>query len=675
MRSGSSAHDGRGWSPAQHPYPGQGPRSEQDVPLGPEVSWPAGFGKMDFDTGEYRRLVESTSAGQNGHEGYEHVDPRYRSGPMPGYQPRPVAPPAAPRHQQSAMDDHGYGDPGYADPSYDGPRDNGGYPSRPAAYPPNPPAYQPPPPGYRPAPDPIYPVTGAQEVYRDPGDVSYPPRYDEPRYEEPRPADPRLAGLRYDELRYDDADFDTDARHEEPRYDEPLDDDAWYEELRRGGPAFTQRPPGPGEPNHPGGQGRRQGRPSAPSAPAGPTGPVAYPQGPPTPPAPGYDHAPGYDQGPGHPNANGNGNGAAPRMSLPPGIAPSPVVGPHRAPQLPPAYQSAPALAAPQYHAGPTFPQAAPVGVLAPPVGSRYDPRAEGRAEPRAEGRFEGRLDAPQARPGAMPGPDTMAWSAADVDELEAYWRDDAEEPGYSGLLHDHDHDRDLDDAPARRGLRRNAGAQVANATRQTARQTAETARQIGRRRGRSNDHRLWLGLGGVVVVAAAAIFGIIKFEFPAHHGPVHSLSTPAKISSYQWAPNLDKQQDLTLATRQFSSRLGAGASNVVSRVYELPAGSAGSATQIVMFMGAHLPNQSPASSLANFLQKYPGAQVVPAGPLGGDAACVETTTSANSEFVAMCAWFDNDSVGVLSAPNMTTSALAAVMQEFRPAVEHVVKP
>ena len=44
--------------------------------------------------------------------------------------------------------------------------------------------------------------------------------------------------------------------------------------------------------------------------------------------------------------------------------------------------------------------------------------------------------------------------------------------------------------------------------------------RRIGRRRGGSNDHRLWLALGGVVVVAAAAITGIIKFEFPSHAVP-----------------------------------------------------------------------------------------------------------------------------------------------------------
>ena len=39
-----------------------------------------------------------------------------------------------------------------------------------------------------------------------------------------------------------------------------------------------------------------------------------------------------------------------------------------------------------------------------------------------------------------------------------------------------------------------------------------------------------WLALLGVVVAAAAAIVGIIKFEFPSHSGPTHSMVTPAQI-------------------------------------------------------------------------------------------------------------------------------------------------
>src|ERR1700677_1023436 len=115
MRNGSSGHDERGWSPTpQHPYARSPERQapERELPYGPEVSWPFGFPQMNFDTGEYRRLVD----------GYSQADP-------------------------------GYGDPGYADPRYDG---QGQYnPGRPQ---PGAPRYE----------EPLYPATGQQEILREP---------------------------------------------------------------------------------------------------------------------------------------------------------------------------------------------------------------------------------------------------------------------------------------------------------------------------------------------------------------------------------------------------------------------------------------------------------------------------------------------------------------------------
>src|SRR5208283_455956 len=86
--------------------------------------------------------------------------------------------------------------------------------------------------------------------------------YDHPRLnDQPRPggsrldgppagarrADPRLEGMNYDELRYDE------PSPGQPGYDEPLDDESWYEELRRSAPAYPQ---GFG-PQHPSGPHRR----------------------------------------------------------------------------------------------------------------------------------------------------------------------------------------------------------------------------------------------------------------------------------------------------------------------------------------------------------------------------------------------------------------------------------
>lgn len=76
------------------------------------------------------------------------------------------------------------------------------------------------------------------------------------------------------------------------------------------------------------------------------------------------------------------------------------------------------------------------------------------------------------------------------------------------------------------------------------------------------------------------------------------------------------------------------------------------------------------AASIASFEQTYPGAQVVPAGSLGGEAACV--TTTANNESAAMCVWFDNDSFGTLVSPTMSSAKLANTLDAVRPGIEQV---
>lgn len=716
MRSGSPAHDGRGWSPAQHPYQDRGgaaaqayggPQPErEDVPSGPDASWSSGFRQAEFDSGEYRLLVESSYAADGRYpqeSGYPHVDPRYAGGPVPGYQQQPgpgyqQAQPAQPSsaYQRPAEDyDYGYGDPGYADPSYDGPRGNGGYQGYQSAPVPSPsPAYQPPayqPPAYPPAApsgyqqpwpgagpdaDQIYPVTGAQEVYRE--EPRYEDqrhqeqRYEDQRYEEQRPvADPRLVGLRYDELRYDDG--DSGGRdYDDSRYDEPLDDEAWYEELRRGGPAFQQHPSGPAGPAVPPGPGpgpslSPSAGPAARPAQGGPIGPIG-PEGP-----AGFQH-PGYDRGNG---GSGQYGGYGPRMSAVP--APGPGSGPMVGPAQPQAFGG--------FQAAPTFAQPSSVGVLTPPAGGRYQTRADspqafapsappvglagappvGPAVPTGQPRLgaaasPSSLSSP-ARPAQMTGPDTAAWDVeaeAEEDEqldvLEQYWQEDGDDGGYSALLDDLGEDDDH-------------GRVGAWPRRDTGSQPAVSSKRIGRRRGGSSDHRLWLGLVGVAVVAGAAIFGIVRFEFPSNSGPSHELVVPASVDSYQWAPKIEAESGLTSLAAKFRSMLGSQATNVVSRVYESGSTTTGSQPQVVMFMGAHLPNQSPASSIANFTQEFKNAQVVNAGPMGGEAACTEASIGTADQ-TALCAWFDDDSVGVLTSATLPAAKLAPVMLQFRPHVE-----
>ncbi len=114
-------------------------------------------------------------------------------------------------------------------------------------------------------------------------------------------------------------------------------------------------------------------------------------------------------------------------------------------------------------------------------------------------------------------------------------------------------------------------------------------------------------------------------------------------------------------------------ATDVLSGTYE-DGGVGMSATPlIVMTIEAHLANDNAASSIGGFMQDYKDAAMVPAGPMGGQAACAESKGS-NADNVAICAWFDNDSFGVLVSPSMNAKALAGELQTFRSAVEHVVK-
>ena len=170
------------------------------------------------------------------------------------------------------------------------------------------------------------------------------------------------------------------------------------------------------------------------------------------------------------------------------------------------------------------------------------------------------------------------------------------------------------------------------------------------------------------MVLAAAAIIGIIKFEFPSHSGPAHVMATPATIGSYTRTVDLEHEADVAALKQKVIAMSSGQASHVVSAVYESGKASAGNTAQIIMFIGGHLANADPAASITSFTQQFKGAQVVSAGALGGKAACVQDGTGLNS--VAMCAWFDNDSFGEVVSPTMNASALANAMRTVRPSVE-----
>jgi pentapeptide repeat protein len=536
----------------------------------------------------------------------------------------------------------------------------------------------------------IWPVTGAQEALPDTGSrpsadgrrgyprsgqPGYPDQwYDHPRMDDralderrsSRSPDPRLDGMTYGELRYDDtgsfaaASFDSEP---EPRA-EGLDEEAWYRELRQSGPAHRPNPPVPPSPI------------SGPQRRVDPLGPLGPPFGSSS---GGYPQAQDRGRG-GQPRWDGPGRpqmSAGPNAGRPAGRGSSPQ-GPQvpAAPGAKPADSASPSSASPNgvsQASGFLSAPAASVGLLTPPGGTRVDALRDGGAlpaapatamapaSPAAQGveatrAFEAVKAPADARPrpaGVRPGHGldgpsiTGSWPAQPAsDDLESYddfWRDDADEE-YTGLF----------------------GDREAEFKRAAAKQAAAAKRQAGRRRGRSNDHRLWLGLGAVVVVAAAAIGGIVKFEFGSHaSGPAHELVAPAALGDYTRTKNVERQADVDGLKRKLIKATGGQATGFVTAVYESGNSAAGNNTQIVMLVTAHLANADPDAAIAAFKQQYKGAEIVSAGPGGGKAVCAQL-----GKVEALCAWFDNDSMGFVDSLTMKADALAKEMQAMRPSVE-----
>ncbi|HEX5295336.1 MAG TPA: hypothetical protein VFX25_41225, partial [Streptosporangiaceae bacterium] len=452
------------------------------MPFGPEISWPYGFRKLDPQSREVLESAYGTSPAyqQPAMDDFGYGDPGYSD---PSYEgPKtPYGNSAFPAGNHGASH-HGAGHHGngHHGNGYRPAAPSGGVPGYqvPEVRDPSPPAYQAPGypgSGYQPqsfsppgSGQDIWPVTGAQEALPDQGgsggrvppnggspggrppgkSTAYPEEwYGNPRLNDlaskdralgdvrpSRSSDPRLAGMTYGELRYDD------PEPGEAGYVEPLDEESWYQELRRSAPAYPQIPGGP------------QGPDSGPQRRAEPSGPAFAQQ---SGYSPGPDRAPGFGQ---------------PRRD---GSAPQGPQGPQMSagrPQPGPGGPAGPAVAP-----GAGF-LSAPVGLLTPPNGTRVDAPRDPAARPAAPAASprSGTSAATQvltgpktpkapktpqppapktpsaSRPGigtvrpghGLDGPEiTSSWPAqpAADDHLDSYqdfWRDDADEE-YTGLFGD----------------------------------------------------------------------------------------------------------------------------------------------------------------------------------------------------------------------------------------------
>lgn len=199
-----------------------------------------------------------------------------------------------------------------------------------------------------------------------------------------------------------------------------------------------------------------------------------------------------------------------------------------------------------------------------------------------------------------------------------------------------------------------------------------ETDGKRGRRRSGTKDRKQWIALGTVAVVAGGAIFGVLKIASPSHpSGPAHTVSVPDQAGVYQRKPDLENQMNVPQLRASVIKKSSGQATKVVDGGYEAGATGQGATPQLFVFVGGHLGNAPPDTSISTFTQEFPGAHKVSAGPLGGKAACVEVKAGSQGA-VAYCVWFDNDSFGELVSPTMTPSTLANVMTSTRPDFEKV---
>lgn len=616
-----------GW---QHPSAQEEQRRQAS--FGPEVSWPTGYQDLEYRDDAYS-YPEGDAAG--GHA-------RQARGEMPyGEHPYAVSGPAA---------DFGYGDPGYSDPRYEGPayqgaayqdaRDrepdqgrignqwSGAYPTLPGAA--NDPRYDDPrlDPFAQPGYDPGYGAAG----YGDSGygDSGY--GHSDPGYGQPGPGAVTGERTRFDMPVYDETEFD-ETRYDMPRYDEP----------RRGGPS---------------GSAPAFGQPAFDEPAFG--GPQAFSG------ADDYDRPPVDDRT---------------RYDMP--VLSAPVV--ESAGFDVDVYRD-PDLGQPGFGSGSL--DGFGSGAF-PSDGFSLDGfSSDGFSGGFPSGGFPGADGFDQPRGSVLPHtgmmlavPDAPPLALGAAQEADAFDSRILEKTGAFEAA-------TFDVEPRSRGgvsdtmldmqgaalLKEISGAPGLDEDLRERHGAADPAgKRAGKRRGGSRDHRQWIAIGAIVVVAAGAVAGGMKLAFPSHSGPTHTMATPANVGAYTRKANLETQMNVQSLVDSVRKMSNGEATNLVSAVYQAGSMTPGGQPQIFMFIGGHLNNADPSASISSFEAKYAGAKTVSAGAMGGEAACVEVTAGAQGN-AAMCIWFDNDSFGELVSSTMNTGTLQNVMTSVRPSLEHVAK-
>ncbi len=192
----------------------------------------------------------------------------------------------------------------------------------------------------------------------------------------------------------------------------------------------------------------------------------------------------------------------------------------------------------------------------------------------------------------------------------------------------------------------------------------------------RTGGHRRrWLTIGGllavVVTVAVAAAAGIThRLGHAAKHtkaaAPGHTLTTPQRIGTYPRDRQAEQQLGISHGGKYLTQIDPGHVTRIVAAVYNV--GGQASAGRRVAVIAGKLRHGPQADVVKSFIQQERADDnspaVVPAGPLGGRAACAGQGRSG------ICVWVDSDTVGVLVSATMNATSLAHVMPALRAGVE-----
>jgi hypothetical protein len=176
----------------------------------------------------------------------------------------------------------------------------------------------------------------------------------------------------------------------------------------------------------------------------------------------------------------------------------------------------------------------------------------------------------------------------------------------------------------------------------------------------------LTLCISVIGIAAAGVIAGIVT---SGSSGSVtYTVVTPAALGPYQSAPDLGS--DMPTLESSLAAMSNGQASDIRARTYEKQA-PGDAATQILEVLAGHLLASSSASPTAFLAQINPGAHTVPAGPMGGAAACTGQT-AGTTDGVAICAWNDSGTFGIFMSTTLNSANLANLMEQDRPRIELV---